>query len=40
LLDTTGMAGKVFTVTVEVDDGLQHTASGSCSISVSAAPKN
>lgn len=40
LLDTTGMAGKVFTVTVEVDDGSHHTASGSCSISVSAAPKN
>ena len=40
LLDTTGTAGKVFTVTVEVDDGSQHTASGSCSIKVSAAPKN
>ena len=40
LLDTTGTAGKVFTVTVEVDDGSHHTASGSCSIKVSAAPKN
>jgi len=40
LLDTTGLAGKIFTVTVDVDDGSHHTANGSCSISVSAAPKN
>jgi len=40
LLDTTGLAGKVFTVTIEVEDGSHHTAGGSCSIAVSAAPKN
>lgn len=39
-LDTTGLAGKVFTVTIEVDDGTHHSASGSCSINVSAPPKN
>lgn len=40
VLDTTGLAGRVFTVTIEVSDGSFHTANGSCSISVSAAPKN
>ena len=40
LLDTTGLAGKVFTVTIEVNDGLSHTANGSCTFSVSVAPKN
>jgi len=40
LLDTTGLAGKVFTVTIEVEDGSHHIASGSCSIGVSAAHKN
>ncbi len=34
VLDTTGLAGKVFTVTVEVNDGTYHTANGSCSIAV------
>ena len=40
VLDTTGLSGQVFTVTIEVDDGSHHTANGSCSVSVSAAPKN
>ncbi len=40
LLDTTGLAGKVFTVTVEINDGLYHTAAGSCAIKVLAAPGN
>lgn len=40
LLDTTGLAGRVFTVTIEVDDSSQHIAAGSCSIKVSAAHKN
>lgn len=40
LLDTTGLAGKVFTVTVEVNNGNQEIIAGSCSITVSAAPKN
>lgn len=39
VLDTTGLAGKVVTVTIEVNDGSYHTAYGSCSITVSAAPK-
>ena len=34
VLDTTGLAGKVFTVTVEVNDGTYHTALGSCSFAV------
>jgi len=40
LLDTMGLAGKVVTVTVEVNNGNQHTANGSCSIAVSAPYKN
>jgi hypothetical protein len=40
LLDTTGLAGKVFTVTIEINDGLYHTASGNCAIKVLAAPGN
>ena len=40
VLDTTGLAGKVFTVTIEVADGSHHTAYGSCSITVLAPPKN
>lgn len=40
LLDTTGLAGKVFTVTIEVNDGRGLTAAGSCTFNVSAAPKN
>lgn len=40
LLDTTGLAGKIVTVTIEVYDGSLHTANGSCSFDVSAAPKN
>ena len=39
-LDTTGLAGKQVTVTVELNDGNQHTAAGSCTIRVSAPPKN
>jgi hypothetical protein len=39
-LDTTGLAGKTVTVTVELNDGNQHTAGGSCTINVSAPPKN
>jgi len=39
LLDTAGLAGKEVTVTVELSDGSQHTASGSCSFSVSP-PRN
>jgi hypothetical protein len=39
-LDTTGLAGKEVTVTVELSDGSQHTASGSCMLKVSAPPKN
>ena len=40
LFDTTGLAGKTVTVTVELNDGSQHTAVGSCSIRVLAPPKN
>jgi hypothetical protein len=39
VLDTTGLAGKVFTVTIEVSNGFGHTAAGSCTFNVSA-PKN
>ena len=39
-LDTTGLAGKVVTVTVELSDGNQHTAGGSCTFRVLAPPKN
>jgi hypothetical protein len=39
-LDTTGLAGKSVTVTVELNDGSPHTASGSCTLNVSAPPKN
>lgn len=39
VLDTTGMAGKVFTVTIEVSDGFGHIAAGSCTFNVSV-PKN
>ncbi len=39
MLDTTGLAGKVFTVTIEVNDGTYHTAAGSCTFKV-LAPKN
>jgi hypothetical protein len=40
VLDTTGLAGRGLTVTIEVNTGDQHTALGSCTFSVSAAPKN
>ncbi|HEY0761929.1 MAG TPA: hypothetical protein VGD61_06110 [Pyrinomonadaceae bacterium] len=33
-LDTTGLAGKIITVTVELNDGNQHTANGSCSLTI------
>jgi hypothetical protein len=39
-LDTTGLGGKEVTVTVELSDGTQHTATGSCSFSVAPPPKN
>jgi len=39
LFDTTGLAGKVFTVTIEVADGTGHVAGGSCTFNV-AATKN
>lgn len=39
-LDTTGLAGKEVTVTVELNDGNQHTASGSCRFNVAPPPKN
>ena len=39
VLDTTGLAGKVFTVTIEVSNGFGHTAAGSCTFNVSV-PKN
>lgn len=39
-LDTTGLDGKEVTVTVEINDGLQHTTSGSCTFKVSPPPKN
>ena len=34
LLDTTGVAEKVITVTVELNDGSQHTATASCKFNV------
>lgn len=40
VLDTTGLAGKVFTVTIEVNSGSHHTAAGSCTFAVSAGPRN
>ena len=40
LLDTTGLQGKEVTVQVEISDGHQHTAAGSCTFKVSAPPKN
>jgi len=40
LFDTTGLEGKNVTVTVELNDGSQHTANGSCSFNVSPPPKN
>jgi hypothetical protein len=39
-LDTTGLEGKRITVTVELNDGSQHTAAGSCFFNVSPSPKN
>ena len=39
LLDTTGLAGKIVTVTIEVNSGSHHTAAGSCSFNVSGVPK-
>src|SRR6185369_15539488 len=39
-LDTTGLAGKNVTVTVELNAGNQHIAAGSCAIRVTAPPKN
>ena len=39
-LDTAGFQGKEITVTVELNNGFQHTATGSCSFNVSPAPKN
>ena len=40
VLDTTGLQGKTVTVTAEVNDGNQHTATGSCSFNVSPKPNN
>ncbi len=40
LLDTTGLQGKTITVTLEVNDGDQHIASGTCSFSVSSRANN
>jgi len=40
LFDTTGLEGKEVTVTVEMNDGSHHTATGSCSFSVSPRPNN
>lgn len=40
LLDTTGLAGKIITVTVEITNGNQHTANGSCTLNISPARKN
>ena len=40
LLDTTGVVEKVITVTVELNDGYQHTATGSCTFKVSPAIRN
>jgi len=40
ILDTTGLAGRVVTITFELSDGSLHTAAASCSISVAPAPKN
>jgi len=39
-LDTTGLGGKEVTVTVELNDGTQHTATGSCKLNVAPPPKN
>ena len=39
-LDTTGLEGKSVTVTVEVNDGFQHTATGSCTFIVAPRPKD
>lgn len=40
VLDTTGLEGKSITVTVELNDGNQHTASGSCTFKVSPQIQN
>ena len=40
VLDTTGLEGKSITVTVELNDGNQHTANGSCTFKVSPQIKN
>lgn len=39
-LDTTGLAGKEVTVKVDLNAGNQQIAAGSCTIRVSAPPKN
>ena len=40
LLDTTGVADKAITVTVELNDGSHHTATGSCTFNVSPRSRN
>ena len=40
LLDTTGLAGKFVTVTVEISDSSKHAANGSCTFKVAPAAKN
>jgi len=40
VLDTTGLAGKVVTVTFELSEASGHSATASCSFDVAPAPKN
>lgn len=40
LLDTTGVEEKAITVTVELNDGSQHTATGSCTFKISPQIRN
>ena len=40
LLDTTGLAGKTITVTIEVNNGNYQTAAGSCSLNISPVRQN
>lgn len=40
VLDTTGLEGKIITVTVELNDGNQHTANAACTFKVSPKTSN